>query len=365
MKERQPLVGRTKFLILAFFLFLFPATLHGQTAEETLAPLNKLAPAQRQQLIMAEAKKEGEVMVYTVMTASDFDELQKSFNQKYPHIRLSKLRQGGGRLYDIALNEAGSGKHIADVFMAGESSTGPLVQAGIVGRYLSPERDAYPENHKDPKGYWTAYLAYRWVFTYNTRLVLPQRLPKNFQELLDPFWKGKLAIDTDPHSWMAALIKAWGKKKAAEFFHALARQDLQRRRGRSLRAQLLAAGEFSASVEQSDNVIVQLKRRAAPIDYIYLPDTPSSLTPIALAKHAPHSYAAALFIDFVLSEEGQRVIADLDYVPTRSGVKTKDPEHAARDSRAKIAILNTDWFADQRAEVARMADEIFGRGGRK
>ncbi|MGH7829634.1 MAG: hypothetical protein ACREP8_05605 [Candidatus Binatia bacterium] len=53
------------------------------------------------------------------------------------------------------------------------------------------------------------------------------------------------------------------------------------------------------------------------------------------------------------------------YVPTRTGVNPKNPEHAARDSRAKIVALNTDWFADHRNEVARMADEIFGRGGRK
>jgi ABC-type Fe3+ transport system substrate-binding protein len=108
---------------------------------------------------------------------------------------------------------------------------------------------------------------------------------------------------------------------------------------------------------------VQLKRQGAPIDYIYLPDTPSSLTPIALAKQAPRPHAAALFTDFVLSEEGQRVIADLNYVPTRRGVQPKDAEHAARDAGAKIVTLNTDWFTEHRNEVTRMADEIFGRGG--
>lgn len=366
----SPVKKRGKFLTVISVLALFSLLgldphLYGQTAEEVLTQINQLPRAERVKKLVEGAKKERELMVYSVMTSSDFDALQRAFSNRYPFIQVEKLRQAGGRILDTVLNEVRSGKHLADVFMAGESSTGPLVKAGIVGRYLSPERAAYPETHKDPKGYWTAYLAYRWVFAYNTNLLPPHRFPKTFQDLLDPYWKGKLAIDTNPHSWMAALIKAWGKEKAEGFFRALARQDLQRRRGRTFRAQLLAAGEFPASIEQTDSKIVQFKRQGAPIDYIYLEDTPSSLTPIALAKQAPHPHSAALYIDFVLSEEGQRVIAGLNYVPTRGGMRPIDPEHAARDRKAKIAVLNTDWFTENREEVTRMAEEIFGRQGRR
>jgi iron(III) transport system substrate-binding protein len=271
---------------------------------------------------------------------------------------------GGGKLFDIILNEHRAGKHLADVFTSGETITYPLVKAGVVGRYVSPGRDGLGAETKDKEGYWTAYFAYRWVFGYNTNLVSQEKLPKTYFDLLDPFWRGKLAIDTDPHSWMVGIIKAYGKEKAVDYFRALARQGLHLHKGRTLRAQLMAAGEFPASVEQEVSKLVQMKRQQAPLDYRYLENTPSTLTPVALARFTSHPHAAALYIDFVLSEEGQKLLAELAYVPVRMGVRPKDPELAGRDAQAKLVLLNTESTFSWRDEVIELADQIFTRGRR-
>lgn len=335
-----------------------------QKAEEILAAINKLPSQERQRALMEGAKKEQGLMVYTVLTLTDFDYLRMAFNRKYPYIRVDRLRMGGGKLFDIILTEHRAGKHLADVFTSGETITYPLVKAGVVGRYLSPERSGFGAETKDREGYWTAYFAYRWVFGYNTSLIAQERLPKTYFDLLDPFWKGKLAMDTDPHSWMVGIIKAYGKEKAVDYFRALARQGLHLRKGRTLRAQLMAAGEFPASVEQEVSKLVQMKRQRAPLDYRYLENTPSTLTPVALARFAPHPHAAALYIDFLLSEEGQRLLGDLAYVPVRTGVRPRDSELAERDGQAKLALLNTESTFLWRDDVMKLADEIFTPGRR-
>lgn len=346
------------------FVSLAASAFAQQNAEDVLAALTQLPAQERQQRLMEGAKKEKELMVYTVLTASDFDYLLRAFNRRYPFVHVKRLRMGGGKLFDIALNEHRAGRHLVDVFTAGESSTYPLIKAGVGGRYLSPERQAFAPEYKDRDGYWIAYFAYRWVFGYNTGLVPPDRLPKTYFDLLEPYWRGKLALDTDPHSWMVGIIKAYGKEKAVDYFKALARQGLRLHKGRTLRAQLMAAGEFPASVEQEVSKMVQMKRQGAPLDYRYLENTPSSLTPVALARFAPHPHAAALYIDFVLSEEGQRLLAELAYVPARSGIYPKDAELAERERHAKLALMNTESMFQWRKEVFDLADQIFTVGRR-
>lgn len=354
------MLKKLKRLMIAMAVFLLPAQALGQQiADDALATVNKLPAAERQRRLVEGAQREKELMVYTVLTLTDFDYLQTAFNRKYPFIRVNRLRQGGGKLFDIVLNEHRASKHLADVFTAGETITYPLVKAGVVGRYLSPQRQAFGPETKDREGYWTAYFAYRWVFGYNSTLIPREKLPKSYFDLLDPFWKGKLAIDTDPHSWMVGIIKAYGKEKAVDYFKALARQGLHLRKGRTLRAQLMAAGEFPASVEQEVSKLVQMKRQQAPLDYRYLENTPSTLTPVALARFTFHPHAAALYIDFLLSEEGQKLLAELAYVPARTGVGPKDSELAERDRQAKLVLLNTESTLLWRNEVIELADQIF------
>ncbi|OGQ84043.1 MAG: hypothetical protein A3F90_14740 [Deltaproteobacteria bacterium RIFCSPLOWO2_12_FULL_60_19] len=351
-------------LTLALSFFSQGLSFAQQGVENLLESLNKLAPAERQQRLVEGSKKEKELMVYTVLTLTDFDHLQRAFNARYPHIQVKRLRQGGGKLFDFLMNEYRAGKNLVDVLTAGETITYPLIKEGLIGRYASPERQAFAPEYKDKDGYWTAYFAYRWVFGYNVDLIPANRIPKSYFDLLDPYWKGKLAIDTDPHSWMIGIIKAYGKEKAVDYFRRLAGQGLRAHKGRTLRAQLMAAGEFPASVEQEVSKIVQMKRQGAPLDYRYLENTPSTLTPVALARLASHPHAAALYIDFVLSEEGQKILAELAYVPARGGLRPKDTELAERDRQAKIVAMDTESTFAWRKEVLALADQIFTPGRR-
>lgn len=364
MKKRLSAIIGIPSLTLIVLLVYHVQAWAQQKTEKLLASINNLPPSERQQRLVEGAKKERALMTYTVFTLRDYQELIGHFNKKYPFIEVKFLRKGGGKLLDITVNEMRTGNYLVDVFSVGSTITRPLIDAGAIGRYLSPERAGFDEGYKDKDSYWTSFFAYHWVFGYNTNLVPKKKLPQTYFDLLDPYWKGKLALDLEPHTWMGGMIKAFGKERAIELFKGLARQGLHLRKGRTLRAQLMAAGEFPASIEQTESKLVQMKRAGAPLDYLYLENTPITLSPVALAKFAPHPHAAALFIDFLLSGEGQNAIADLWYAPTRKGFKPKDTELAGRVAKAKLVILNTDWFAPRQKEIFDLSNEIFTPGRR-
>ncbi len=320
-----------------------------ENAEELLAQLNKLPPAQRQQEILEKARQEGEVAVYASFTESKA--IAEAFRKRYPFVTVNVRRLGGGRMLDIAVTEFRAGRHLVDVFIGGSTSGRPLIEAGVIGRYLSPERAFYGAQYKDEKGYWTAFFSRHLVFAFNTILLPKDRLPRNYFDLLDPYWRGKFAIDDHPGNWLAGMVKAYGKEKATELLRGLARQNPKVIRGRTLKTQLMAAGEFYAAVDQTEEAIMEMKKKGAPVDYIFLENTPVLTNPVVLAKNAPHPYAAALFVDYLLSQEGQQAVVDIDYVPTRQGLKPKDRELAERASRAKLVFFDLDWFGQHQKEI--------------
>ncbi|MBI4490943.1 MAG: extracellular solute-binding protein [Deltaproteobacteria bacterium] len=338
---------RAMFIGLAFVLVA--AQVGAENAEELLAQLNKLPPAQRQQEILEKARQEGEVAVYASFTESKA--IAEAFRKRYPFVTVNVRRLGGGRMLDIALTEFRAGRHLVDVFIGGSTSGRPLIEAGVIGRYLSPERAFYDAQYKDEKGYWTAFFSRHLVFAFNTMLLPKDRLPRNYFELLNPYWKGKFAIDDHPANWLAGMVKAYGKEKASELLRGLAKQNPKVIRGRTLKTQLMAAGEFYAAVDQTEEAIMEMKKKGAPVDYMFLENTPVLTNPVVLAKNAPHPYTTALFVDYLLSREGQQAVVDIDYVPTRQGLKPRDRELAERASRAKLVFFDLDWFGQHQKEI--------------
>lgn len=328
-------------------------------AEELLARINGLSPQARQKALVEGARKEGEVMVYFTFSSDDANGLQAAFGRRYPFIRFRGRRLAGGRMLDGILTEQRAGKRFVDVILGGSTSTGTLVREGVIGRYLSPERSAFDDRYKDEKGYWTAFFSRHLVFGYNVNLVPKERLPKSYFDFLEPFWKGKLAIDDNPASWMAGMIKAYGKEKALELFRGLVGQEVKTLRGRTLKAQLVAAGEFFGAVDQTEDSIVEMKATGAPVDYLFLENSVALTNPVSLAKEARHPHAAALLVDFLLSKEGQEAVVDIDYFPTRQGFKPKDRLLAERVAGAKLVFYDLDWFEAQQKEIGRLSKEIF------
>ena len=194
------------------------------------------------------AKKEGALVWYMSASIEDAKAILLAFNKKYPILKTDFFRAGSARLFNRIMNEARVGKVLFDLVAVRGLETHQLVKAGLLQPYVSPESAAYPAGFKDSKGYWVDYFDSYNVIGYNTQLVARDQAPKSGEDLLDPKWKGKIALDEENFSWYGAMTQKWGKEKTQRYMRRLAKQDIQLRNGQTLIAQLMAAGEFSVAM---------------------------------------------------------------------------------------------------------------------
>jgi iron(III) transport system substrate-binding protein len=275
------------------------------------------------QKLLDGAKKEGALVWYMSASIEDAKAILLAFNKKYPFLKTDFFRAGSARLFNRIMNEARAGKVLFDLVAVRGLETHQLVKAGLLQPYVSPESAAYPAGFKDSKGYWVDYFDSYNVIGYNTQLVARDQAPKSWEDLLDPKWKGKIALDEENFSWYGAMTQKWGKEKTQRYMRALAKQDIQLRNGQTLIAQLMAAGEFSVAMVLAHR-IEKMKEQGAPVAWVTTLDPVTvSLHPIGIAAKAPHPNAAKLFVDFILSKDGQQLLLSIERTPARPGIDTK------------------------------------------
>jgi iron(III) transport system substrate-binding protein len=152
-------------------------------------------------------------------------------------------------------------------------------------------------------------------------------VPKTYQELLSAKWKGKLFIDEEDYDWFVVLMRHFGRSKGLEFMKALAANDVAVRRSRILQLQMIVAGERPVGIAQHANSVLDFKDKGAPIDYVILEPYFAKPSEIMLGRYAPHPHAAALYIDWILSEEGQSLQSSFGRTVARKGIKSQFPEN--------------------------------------
>jgi iron(III) transport system substrate-binding protein len=282
------------------------------------------------------------------MNVPDAEAVRQPFNERYPSIKVTLLRSTGEKVRTRILAEARAGRHAWDVVSFNLLDIDALNREGLLATYSSPEtRGAYPPGAVDAEGRWAAIYVRQYVIGYNTRLVSAP--PRSWQDLLAPPWKGKLAIDESDVEWYAAMLDYWGAAKGSAYMRALARQQPQQRRGHNLLTRLLVAGEFPLALVHA-NEVEKEKADGAPVDWVKsLDPVITSPSQVAIATHAPHPAAARLFVDFLLSADGQRAIASRGRVPARTDVGTDAPQPHVHYVSAKLAPRFAEYEREFRA----------------
>jgi iron(III) transport system substrate-binding protein len=260
---------------------------------------------------------EGKVVLYTTANTSDTKTMTDSFKKIYPKIDVQFDRTSDSQLMEKILNEARAGNLLWDVV----STTGfygyLLKKRGLLAPYDSPERKYFRDGFKDPQAYWTSTYTTYAVFGFNTRLVSKVNAPRSHEDLLKPFWKGQVGIEGRGYEWFTATISGMGREKGLRFMRALAAQKPDLRIGRTLLAQLVAAGEFNGTLTAYMHNFDALKVSGAPVEWVPLAPSFANLHPVALSAKSPHPNAGKLFIDFMLSQRGQEVARLLRRIPDR------------------------------------------------
>jgi iron(III) transport system substrate-binding protein len=276
--------------------------------------------------VLEGAKKEGRIVLYTGMDVEEANIFTGEFGKRYPFIKPEVFRSSGEKVLTRYLIESRANSHRADIFQTSIVQVYQLKKEGLLKNYISEEARFYPEGFRDREGYWNAFYLLTYVIGYNTNLVPPKEVPPSYEDLLNPRWKGLIGLETEEYQWFYHMLQIMGKDKGLDYMRRLAKQDLQMRKGHTLLAQLVAAGEMAMAVVVYANRVERTRSRGAPIDWVrFKSPTITAINAISIPEKAPHSNAAKLFVDFVLSKEGQKLLRDLRRIPARPDVPPDPP----------------------------------------
>jgi iron(III) transport system substrate-binding protein len=271
------------------------------------------------------AKKEGQVVWYTTLIVNQIVRpLKDAFEKKYPGVTLQYTRADDIATYTKILAEGRAGRMQADI-LDGISNMLPLQQAGLLAPFTVPNALSYPPELKDKDGYWVAEIMYVFTLGINTNLLPKDRAPKTYQDLLDPKLKGKMAWNGSSvigaFGFIGNILATMGEDEGMNYLRALSRQQIVNVEASS-RAVLdqVIAGEYWINLMTLNNHAVISARKGAPVDWLKLEPVPASFDSVALLKDAPHPHAAQLLLEFLLSEDGQKIFAQNEYLPALPSV---------------------------------------------
>jgi len=294
-------------LVVAVLLWFSP----GDAQTRSTTELANLRGADREEVLKAGAKKEGKLVWYTSLTAHR--DIANVFEAKYPGVKVETYRAAPNDLTRRLLSEAQSKRSIADVLETTPTTLMIMRDNKLLAPYFSPHLASYPDDSKEEadkiRVYWTTDRESIVGLGYNRNLMRAADVPKSFADLAKPENKGKIGVsgDTTGVRFIGAMIAAKGE----EYVKQLRNLEIQAHMisGGAMH-ELLAAGEMQMSISIFRNHVLAGKLKGAPTEWVPLDLSPANAGSVGLpaATNSPH--AALLFIDFLISPEGQKIFED-------------------------------------------------------
>jgi iron(III) transport system substrate-binding protein len=267
----------------------------------------------------APAAHEGTLTLYTTIAEKDLPTLIDPFEATHG-IDVTVWRAGTDKVLQRTLAEAAAGRHDVDVVHFGSPEMEALAREQILEPIASPLHDDLQPGSVPAHRQWAATLLSVWVQAYNTSVIPKDTLPKTYADLLDPRWKGKLAIEAKDEDWFASVVDVMGGEPGLKFFQELAaRNRVSVRLGHTLLTNLVISGEVPLALTVYNYMPEQARKKGAPIDWFALEPAIARSNAVAVARRAPHPKAARLFYDYLLGEAQQHFV-NMDYVPSNRKV---------------------------------------------
>jgi len=290
------------------FLLVFPVAALAQS------PLLREGP-DRESFLAQAAKKEGEVSVYTSLIQEDLIALSEAFEKKYG-VKVKGWRAGSEKVLQRAVTEARANRHDADVIETNGPELESLYREKVLQPLKSPHlKDLMPQAVRS-HGHWVGTRINLFVQTYNTTLVSKDEVPKTFADLANPRWKGRLGIEAEDEDWFAMVIRELGEERGLKIFREISRVNgFSVRKGHTLLSGLVASGEVPFALTTYSHGSEKMKQRGAPVEWYAIEPAIGRANGVAVMARPAHPHAAALFVDFILSPEGQAILEKGGYVP--------------------------------------------------
>ena len=290
--------------------------------EETAADVALYEGADRMERLVEGARREGQLNIYTSAQTSDLGPVVEAFEQAYG-IDVSLWRAGSEAVLNRTVQESRAGRFTVDVIETNGPELESLHREQILQLVKSPHHADLIAPAIRPHGEWVGTRLNVFVQAYNTNLVKKEELPETWEDLTDPKWKGRLGIEQEDSDWLAGVLNEIGEERGRKVFaEIVAANGISARKGHTLLTQLVVSGEVPLALTVYNYKAEQLRAAGAPIDWFTIGNAIARPNGVGVARRAPNPHAAVLFYEFELSEEGQRIIADRDFVPTSTKVDT-------------------------------------------
>ena len=279
--------------------------------------------ADRMDKIVAAAKKEGSLTLYTTIAEKDLPAIVKPFEQKYG-IKVNIWRAGTDKVLQRIVTEYQARKHDVDAVHFGAPEMEALTREKILAPVNSPVHKDLAAGSVPAHKSWAATILSVWVQAYNTNLIKKEDLPRTYQDLADPKWKGKLGIESKNDDWFASVVHLMGgEKQGLEFFRkVVATNGISPRHGHTLLNNMVVSGEVPMALTVYNYMPEQAKKKGAPIEWFVLEPAIARANAIGVTRSAPHPNAALLFYEYLLGPDGQKAMVSVDYVPTNTKVES-------------------------------------------
>lgn len=309
--------------------------------------------ADRTQKLVEAAKKEGVVNLYTSQTVKDMTLLKDAFEAKYPGVKINMWRSSSEDIVHRAVTEYGAKRYEVDAFETDQSGLEALHREKLLQAIKSPVIEDLVPEAAAPKD-WLGTRLQIITAAVNTKSVPQAEWPKSYQDLLDPKWKGKVAVEAGDADWFATVVQSMGEEKGLKLFRDIAdKNGFQVRKGHTLLANLIAAGEVPFAVTTYMFRVRQLEKSGAPVAPVMLEPAVARVNGIGLASNAPHPNATILFMDWLLSD-GQKILASHEFFSTNK-------KYAENLPGVHLLFVNAAEQIDQGEKWEKLFNEIFVR----
>ncbi len=321
----------------------------------------------REKILLEGAKAEGKVVLYSAMIVDQaLRPLVAAFKAKYPAVDLEFWREDSTKILQKVLAERRANAQLVDVVEWG-GGVPSAIEAGVIAPFYSPSLDVYPKAYYDQQGRYAATRLGYYGMAFNTKLVAEADVPKTYDDLTNPKWKGKISWPVSEQGSTEFIIHSMmhmGEARGEAFLKKLAAQELIAFTGsaRSL-VDRVGQGEVPLAIQIYAHHPLISKAKGAPLDVQMMDPIPSDVSAIQLVKGAKHPHAAMLLIDFVLSKEGQTVLQKADYLPAHPDV---DPQDSLRKIVPRLAgikenVISPLEFFARRDAALKLFEKYFDK----
>jgi len=257
------------------------------------------------------AEKEGQLLVVTSLNEKEIMPMINAFNEEHPKIKARYKRQHGGRAMESLMREIQAGIFPRDVVYISADYVYEFLKMDVIEKVNWADFGVPPEQiHHD--GRFVEIADSPFAIIYNKNLIKPEEAPKNWEDFLDPKWKGRFIVDRRPSAFLR-LTGAWGPEKVLDYLRKLGQNKPIFVRGQLKYATLMAAGDYEVAVAMYLHSYVRVaEQKGGPLGFNLPNPLPTTRYNLCILKGIKNPNAAKVFLGW-MGKKGSKMMEDSNW----------------------------------------------------